>query len=86
MATKYGDSTSQTIKGTAGADFLYGGEGADILQGQPLAMHQVVSVHTGYKGPAAVCKPGVQGGNESLMRCRDNGKTGVLRCKPAGAC
>ena len=38
--------------------------------GQPLAMHQVVSVHTGHKAPAAVCEPGVQGGNESLMRRR----------------
>src|SRR5262249_46372066 len=51
------------------------------LQGQPLAMHQVVSIHTGHKVPAAVCEPGVQGSNESLMRRRDNGKTGVLRRK-----
>ena len=56
------------------------------LQGQPLAMHQVVSVHTGHKAPAAVCKPCVQGGNKSLMRRRYNGETGVLRRKPAGAC
>jgi hypothetical protein len=56
------------------------------LQGQPLAMHQVVSVHTGHKVPAAVCKPCVQGSNKALMRCRYNGKTGVLRRKPAGAC
>src|SRR2546423_1820598 len=53
------------------------------LQGQPLAMHQVVSVHTGHKAPVAVCEPYMQGGNESLVRCCYNGKTGVLRCKPA---
>ena len=56
------------------------------LQGQPPAMHQVVSVHTGHTAPTAVRQPGVQGGNESLMRRRYNGKTGVLRRKPAGAC
>src|SRR5262245_59841318 len=56
------------------------------LQGQPLAMHQVISVHTGHKAPAAVYKPCVQGGHESLMRRGYNGKTGVLRRKPASAC
>jgi hypothetical protein len=55
------------------------------LQSQPLAMHQVVSVHTGHKAPAAVCKSCVQGTNESLMRRRYNGKTDVLRRKPTGA-
>jgi hypothetical protein len=49
-------------------------------------MHQVVSVHTGHKAPAAVREPDVQGGNESLMRRCYNGKTGVLRRKPAGVC
>src|SRR5262245_21842800 len=56
------------------------------LQGQPLAMHQVISVQTGHKAPAAVCEPYIQGGNESLMRRRYNGKTGVLRRKPASVC
>jgi hypothetical protein len=56
------------------------------LQAQPLAMPQVVSVYSGHKAPAAVGEPCVQGGNESLMRRRYNGKTGVLRRKPAGAC
>ena len=36
MATTYGNSTDQTLKGTAGADQLYGGDGNDILLGNVL--------------------------------------------------
>ena len=51
MANEYGDDSNQTLKGTAGADQLYGGAGSDILLGN------VIGALTDIKGDGSEASP-----------------------------
>lgn len=51
MANQYGNDTNQTLKGTAGADQLYGGAGNDVLMGN------VITVLSEIKGDGTAENP-----------------------------
>ena len=54
------------------------------LHGQALAVHEIVSIHTGDQAPTAVCQARVQGWYQPLVCCCNHRKARVLGGKPAG--